>query len=149
MSKRHAFEPIAERLYIDEQYTFEAIAAELGISDRTIRTWASNGQWAEKRARLTAERTALHEDLYRLARHLVKGLSIDLERLSADDATQDPDRDQRIESRTNALTRLLDKLPKARGYEQTVLADKATLDQQTKKASNSEIASRLDELLGA
>lgn len=146
--KKAQYSDLAERLYVADQMTFEAIAAELNISDRTIRTWAQEGHWAEKRATILAQRTALHEDLYCFARKLVKLISLDLDRLT-ESAQDDPARDSRIESRINSMTRLLDKLPKARGYEQDVRQEQKSAEQQSKKADGDQVAQKLDELLGA
>ncbi len=146
--KKQQYAAIAERLYVVEQYTFEAIAKELGLSDKTVREWAKDGNWQAKQAALVQQRSALHEDLYAFARKLVKLISLDLDRLSEPTVEADPGRDGRIESRINSLSRLLDKLPKAKGYEQQIRMEKESEVKASEKASPDAIEERVNEILG-
>jgi len=145
--KKHAFAAIAERMYVAQEYSFEAIATELKLSDKTVRTWAQDGNWQGKKAALLKQKTALHEDLYAFTRKLVKLISTDMDRLS-ESAGSNPETDSRLESRINSLSRLLAKLPTARGYEETVEAAKKAEEVGKQGASSDEIEKRVNELLG-
>lgn len=147
--KKQALASIAERLYVADQWTFESIGKELGVSERSVRKWAQDGKWSDKRAALIAERTTLEQDLVGFTRKLVALIDMDLDRLSSAEST-DPDRDQRIESRINAVTRLLGRLPQTREYEKKVRQEQQTAAKDAQKApSGDEIADRVDAILGA
>ncbi len=67
MAKRAALYADAERLYVQDQLTLEAIASKLGCSLRTLTTWKGEGNWDSKRKGFVELETSLHGDLYRLA----------------------------------------------------------------------------------
>jgi hypothetical protein len=147
--KKKEFYSIAERMYVAEQYTFEALAAELGLAEKTLRLWAKEGNWQAKQAALVRQRSALHEDLYSFARKLVKLIGLDMDRLLESAASgDDPARDERIESRINSLSRLLDKLPKAKGYEAAVSQEKQAEEKANQAASTDVIEQKVNEILG-
>lgn len=66
MAKKPELYPEAERLYVQERYTFEQIADRLGVSERTLRTWAQEGSWIERRESFTEVHGKTHEKLYKL-----------------------------------------------------------------------------------
>jgi hypothetical protein len=67
MAKRAALYADAERLYVQDQLTLDAIASKLGCSLRTLTTWKGEGSWDSKRSGFIELETSLHGDLYRLA----------------------------------------------------------------------------------
>lgn len=62
----------AERLYITDQLTLSAVAAQLGLSERTVWEWKSQGKWDEKRAKYFEVVSSAHESLYELLKDLTK-----------------------------------------------------------------------------
>lgn len=145
--KKQAYAAIAERMYVAQEFSFEAIAKELNLSDKTVRVWAHEGHWQEKKAALLKQKTALHEDLYAFTRKLVKLISSDMDRLTVSDGS-DSESDTRLESRINSLSRLLAKLPTARSYEQQVRDQKKAEETAKQSASSDAIEERVNDLLG-
>lgn len=70
MAKRAEHYSESERLYVQERLTFEQIADRIGVSERTLRTWATQGEWAERRKVFTETNTKTHEKLYTLIQAL-------------------------------------------------------------------------------
>lgn len=69
MNKKHLQEK-AEYLYVERFYTFIAIAQELELSERTVRSWAKKGDWdAKRKSRIEDENTLLEG-----SREVAKGL---------------------------------------------------------------------------
>lgn len=58
--------PEAERLYVQERCTFEQISSKLGVSERTLRYWAKEGSWQERRQSLEESAGKMHEKLAEL-----------------------------------------------------------------------------------
>lgn len=56
----------AERLYVKELQDEKTVGAAVGRTDRTIRAWASEGNWAASRKAYTEATGKTHEKLYRL-----------------------------------------------------------------------------------
>lgn len=57
----------AEKKYVEDLMTFEAISAELGCSERTVRNWAKEGKWDKKRDRFVNFQESLHQDAQDIA----------------------------------------------------------------------------------
>ncbi len=71
MSKRDQLEPQARELRVIHGLTFADIAARLGVSVRTIQSWAKGdstgrGTWDQQRASLTTTADTFHAELYDL-----------------------------------------------------------------------------------
>lgn len=73
MKKAHLIET-ARMLYIDKLYTFEQIAAELDVSERTVRRWGQEGGWAEKIQTIHAARERMSEQVREVTALLGEGL---------------------------------------------------------------------------
>ncbi len=71
-NKRAALYADAERLYVQDQLTLEAIAKKLGCSVRTLTSWKGEGNWEGKRNGFIDLETSLHSDLYRLAQLITR-----------------------------------------------------------------------------
>jgi len=112
--KKAALYERAERLYISAQNTFDEIAAMLGVSERTLRTWADEGKWQNKRVKLVAQQESLDERLYNFVTKLMDRAEKDLE---------NPDGQIDV-GRLYTITRLVDKLQKAHQYEGTLNTEK-------------------------
>lgn len=142
--KKDVLMPIAERMYIVEQQTIDSIAASLQIAEKTVRNWKSDANWELKRAQYLKTKTDFHEDLYNFARKLMKVIALDLDRMLEDPASEDSERDKRLESRINSMSRLLDKLPKTKDYETKVKAEA----EAEAEVSGDVIAQKVKEILG-
>lgn len=70
MAKKVELYPEAERLYVQEQLGQADIAQRLGIAERTVRYWASEGNWAARRGSFAEATGATHEKLYKLIQSL-------------------------------------------------------------------------------
>lgn len=71
MSKRDQLEPQARDMRVIHGLTFSDIAARLGVSVRTIQSWAKDdstgrGTWDQQRASLTSSADTFHAELYDL-----------------------------------------------------------------------------------
>lgn len=114
MAKKALYYDEAERLYVMEHIPFDSIAKQLDVSEKTLRNWAQDGQWQEKRAELERDTGALHSKLYKLANTLT-------------DSVQNAIAEGREvpSHQLYTLTRILDKLQKLRQYEETAGSEEA------------------------
>lgn len=78
MAKRDQYFEQAQELYVVKQLSFEAVARELGLGEKTVRNWAKEGGWAEKRAELLRKSHGMHEMLYDTAHMLAESIRDDL-----------------------------------------------------------------------
>ena len=69
----------ARMLYIDKLYTFEEVARELDVSERTVRRWGQEGGWAEKIQTIHAARERMSEQVREVTALLGEGLIGQLE----------------------------------------------------------------------
>lgn len=76
--KRSQLYDRAEQLYAEEQWTYEAIAKELQCSDRTLRNWAKDGRWDDKRTEFLSMRQNLTSDVQDIALLLAKKIKTQL-----------------------------------------------------------------------
>lgn len=112
MAKRDAYYPEAERLYVHEQCSHADIAARLGISERTIGTWAREGDWTTRRRNYLAQRKAFHEELYEFTRLLLGVVKDDLTKV------QNGELPEISSSKVYALIKLIPLLTKTKEYEE-------------------------------
>lgn len=63
MSK-HDSKMLAEQLYVQAGMTFKAIAEKLTVTEKTIGSWAKQGQWKELRAAHTITKDKIVKNLY-------------------------------------------------------------------------------------
>lgn len=110
--KKAALYERAERMYIGERNTFAEIAATLACNEKTIRNWAAEGKWSEKRARFSAQQESLDEKVHAFVHQLMDKVQADWR-----------DGNQVDVGRLYAITKLVATLDKTRKYEQTVSAD--------------------------
>lgn len=112
--KKGLLQEQAECLYVDEQRTYESIAAELGCSDRTIRNWAREGRWKLKRKNLLESRESLQDDTREIASLMAEKIKGQLN-------------DDKIPAAhlLNAFTRIASTLLQARQYEKEAESDLA------------------------
>lgn len=102
----------AQRMYVEDLMTFEAIAAELDVSERTVRNWATAGRWDEKRHKFRQFQESLHEDTREIATLMAQKIK---EQLSSDIM---PSRDL-----LNSFTKIAASMVRMRDYEKALAAD--------------------------
>lgn len=69
----------AENLYVYKLNTMEEIGAKLGISPKTASRWNIKYGWSKKRADFLKSKQCFHEELYELARKLMKDIVSDID----------------------------------------------------------------------
>lgn len=102
----------AEKMYIEDLMTFEAIANALEVSERTVRNWAQEGNWETKRARFAEFQESLHDDAREIATLLAQKIKEQLNN------GQEP-----ANHLLFSFTRIASSLIKMRDYEKTIAAD--------------------------
>lgn len=132
MSKKHQLLADAERLYVNEQMTPDAIAGRLGTCEKTIRLWCDEGGWKEKREAYLRSRQDFHEELYDFARLLMKSMKEDMAAGKKLDA-----------GRLYTLLKIIPNIAKVKDYE----AAAAKLEKETGKDVGKDIASIIEEQL--
>jgi predicted transcriptional regulator len=135
--KRVEYFERAQSMYIEGGMTYREISVQLGIAEKTVQQWAAEGKWREKRAELTEQKTSLDDRLYRFVNKLMTNVEKDLDA----GCPIDP-------GRMFALTRLVDKLDKARKFESEKKQATQALEDQAKQASAEEVEKKVQELLG-
>jgi len=113
--KRAQFYSEAERLYVQEQRTFEDIAKQLDVAERTLRNWAEDGKWQARREQYVAMQTSTHEDMHTLVRGLLRLANKDI-------ADQKPP-SQSVLYTISKIAPLLDRVKK---YEDSVVPETTT-----------------------
>lgn len=144
--KKNILMPIAERMFIVEQQTIDSIAGNLQVAEKTVRLWKAEGNWDIKRSQYLKTKTDFHEDLYNFARKLMKVIALDMDRMLENPTIDDSERDKRLESRINSMSRLLDKLPKTKDYESKIKAEAEAENES--EVSGDIISQKVHEILG-
>ncbi len=62
----------AFEMYVYHQMTFDEIARQTGRTEKTIRKWADDGGWREKRDRDLTARITIHEQLHTFLQKLTE-----------------------------------------------------------------------------
>ena len=68
----------AERLYVYEFNTIEEVASKLRLSTKTISRWKVKEDWEYKQKAFLKSKQSFHEELYELARNLLKKIKEDM-----------------------------------------------------------------------
>jgi hypothetical protein len=79
MAKKPEYYSEAQRLYVQERLTFEAIAQQLPVSDRSLREWAKEGEWVERREAFVEVQTQSHDKLHKMISLLIDRVNTSLE----------------------------------------------------------------------
>jgi len=127
--------------------TLESISQELMIAEKTVRNWKKEGNWDNKRKSLMDTKTDFHEDIFLLARKIMKLLTMDIDRQVAAFGAGDEEQGKSIESRINCLSRLLDKLPKTKDYEAVIKNERRAEDEKEKGVSKIDYGAQLREIM--
>ena len=115
----------AQRMYVEDLMTFEAIALELDVSERTVRNWASEGNWDHKRKKFREFQESLHDDAREIATLLAQKI-----------------KDQLNEGKEPAnhllfsFTKIASSLLKMREYEKTIAAETGDAEAAAKSQKN-------------
>ena len=117
----------AQKMYVEDLMTFEAIAKELDCSDRILRDWAKVGRWKEKRDKFRAFQESLHEDSREIATLLAQKIK---DQLNND---QLPSRDL-----LNAFAKISASMVRMRDYEKAIKADAGDADANAEAAAKSQ-----------
>jgi hypothetical protein len=119
----------AMRLYVREQLSFESIAKLFSISERTLRNWAKNGNWYQKRDEFLKQNTALSDLHYQVSTLLLKRV---LAHLQSADLNGKDGFDERIEKMIQAAARLSPQTERARKFEDFLKpkSEKNTISQE-------------------
>lgn len=136
-SKKAAYGDAAETLFVQGGETREAIAKRFQLSDKTVREWAKEGRWEEKRAQMLERRSSTLEDLEFVVQSVARSARLDIE-AGTFVSTE----------RLYALQKLSETLASLRRAEK--LKGEMPVDKKTKDrpVTGAEIADRVDELLG-
>lgn len=102
----------AQKMYVEDLMTFEAIAKQLDCSERTLRNWATTGRWEEKRKKFRAFQESLHDDSREIATLLAQKIK---DQLNND---QLPSRDL-----LNAFAKISASMVRMRDYEKAIQLD--------------------------
>jgi predicted transcriptional regulator len=68
---------MARQMYVEQQMTFDEIAKRVGRSDKTVRTWAEEGEWKTARIELLDQKVKTHEKLHVLVTKLTDRMIAD------------------------------------------------------------------------
>jgi uncharacterized protein YjcR len=102
----------AQRMYIEDLMTFDTIARQLEVSERTVRNWATEGNWDNKRTKFREFQESLHDDAREIATLLAQKIKTQLEN------GQEPANHLMF-----SFTKIASSLLKMKEYEKAVAAD--------------------------
>jgi hypothetical protein len=109
MAKKAGFYMEAERLFVQERMTVDAIARQLPVSERTLGDWRRDGKWDKLRAAFAESNSKTHEKLYTLIQRLT-----DKAIQSAEEGTEPS------QSQLYFIAKMAPLLLKLQGYEEAV-----------------------------
>jgi predicted transcriptional regulator len=116
----------AQRMYVEDLMTFEAIAAQIGVSERTVREWAKEGRWDEKRKKFREFQESLHDDAREIATLLAQKIKEQL------GEGKEPSNHL-----LNSFTKIAASMIRMRDYEKAIAAD-AGADADAEAAAKSQ-----------
>jgi len=102
----------AMRLYVREQLSFESIAKLFALNERTLRRWAEQGQWQQKREEFLKQDSALSDLHYQVSTLLLKRVLTHLK--------ESGEFDERTEKMIQAAARLSPQTERARKFEDAI-----------------------------
>lgn len=73
--KRDELAPKAKELYVESMLEFKEVAKQVGVNERTVRTWAKRESWHQARAAYLASKQSLKAEAQCLARGLLRNIS--------------------------------------------------------------------------
>ena len=130
-SKEHLVSE-AERLYIHEFMTVEAIANRLNLARKTVMIWKEKYGWEAAKRNFLKSKQTFHEELYEFARKLMNDISADMES------------GEKIESgRMYAFCKLIPMFVKVKDYEDVVAKHEEPKDK--KRGLTDDIVAEIEE----
>lgn len=108
MTKRNEHLDAAREMYVIKHLTFSEIALHLGVADKTVRNWAKDGAWQERRQELVQQHQSMHELLYESAYLILQTIRNDLKDGKPVDT-----------GRFYAIKQMIAMLEQSRSYERT------------------------------
>lgn len=117
----------AQRMYVEDLMTFEAIAAEIDVSERTLRNWAKEGNWDMKRKKYMKFQENLQDDAREIAGLLAQKIKEQL------GEGKEP-----ANHLLFSFTRIASSLIKIREYEKTVAAEEARSESSEKETAQNQ-----------
>lgn len=114
----------AQKKYVEDLMTFESIAKELDVSERTVRNWATEGNWELKRKKFREFQESLHEDAREIATLLAQKIKEQLGEGKEPSNTL-----------LNSFTKIAASMVKMRDYEKAIQADTGTADADAEAAA--------------
>jgi transposase len=127
---------VAHDLYVYQQCTFDEIAKRIGRSDKTVRTWADEGNWRQERESYLKARVSVHEKLHVLVQKLTDRMILDCDAQT-----------ELSPQSLHALTNLVNSMNKLYTYESGQVAE--ATDTAGAKLSPESVVEKVREILGA
>ena len=115
----------AQKKYVEDLMTFEAIARELDVSERTVRNWAGEGNWDTKRTKFREFQESLHEDAREIATLLAQKIKEQL------GEGKEPSNHL-----LNSFTKIASSMIKMRDYEKAIAAEAGNAEEAAKTQKN-------------
>lgn len=134
-SKKETYGDAAEQLFVQHGETRDQIAARFRLSDKTVRSWAKEGRWEEKRALFLERKATTIEDLEFVVQKVARSARMDIE---AGKAVSD--------QRLYALQKLAETLEKMQKFSKARAA--AEQERPSDPLSPEQLAEQVDEILG-
>ena len=123
--KRVLLNDTAQRMYVEDLMTFEAIANEIDVSERTVRNWAKEGNWDIKRKKFMNFQESLQDDAREIASLLAQKIKEQL------GEGKEP-----ANHLLFSFTRIASSLLKIREYEKTIAAEEGDTAEAAKAKKN-------------
>lgn len=130
---------LTEGMYVQDLRDHKACAEAAGVTERTIRTWAAEGDWAGKRSRRLANESETREKISRLVNAMVDDTTAAYERpAEGEEKKKGPSQAQLY-----ALGKMVELMLKMQRYEKTEqeMPKTATAPDKTAAAERLEAAS--------
>lgn len=135
MTKKKTSYEEAERLYIQENFSIESIAAKLKVGQRTIGYWKKDNNWDIKKKNYQESKSAFHQELYEFSRELMQSIRKDVKN------------GEKVEpGRMFAFARMLPLIARIKDYEDIVSNNESKSE---RKGLTEEIINKIqEEILG-
>lgn len=115
----------AQKMYVEDLMTFEAIAKELDVSERTVRNWATEGNWDLKRKKFREFQESLHDDAREIATLLAQKIKEQL------GEGKEPSNHL-----LNSFTKIASSMIKMRDYEKAIAVEAGNAEEAAKTQKN-------------
>jgi DNA-binding transcriptional MerR regulator len=137
MAKKNEHYAEAERLYVQEHLGQADIAERLGVSERTVRYWAQEGNWAERRGNFAEATGKTHEKLFKLIQSLTD------KAIQSAESGEEPS-----QSQLYFIAKMAPLLLKLQGYEEAATDKAAPAEEKPKGLTEETIRKIESEILG-